>query len=217
MTLHAYLAYQALSQIERKGFFTGRYFWLGEYLSIATWMYETSSVLGYTYRDRLSKLVELMAEEGRTDDLMNFITTPATERMSKLKKTPQNFYEFYFETEAMEFMNKLHAVENDWHDFLLKAFKVKMRIDVAMPNMHMAVLEGIGFGYKYPELVEKFLSYKHDADQWKKFYSYGLDIGPTPPQNLPLTSHQVEAKKILKPFIEKIRPALLDLLELKNF
>src|ERR1035437_6837636 len=102
MTLHGYLAYQALSQIERKGLFTGRYFWLGEYLSIATWMYETSSVLGYTYRDRLSKLVELMAEEGRTDDLMNFITTPATERMSKLKKTPQNFYEFYFETEVME-------------------------------------------------------------------------------------------------------------------
>jgi len=45
MKLNGYLAHQALSKIEKKGLFKGKYFWLGEYLSFATATYETSSVL----------------------------------------------------------------------------------------------------------------------------------------------------------------------------
>jgi len=130
MKLNGYLAHQVLSQIERKVLFTGRYFRLGEYLSVATATYETSSVLGYTYRDRFSTLIELIAEEGGINNLMNYITTPATNRLSGLKKAPNNFYELFLGTEVIKLMKILfrsNRIESDdWHDFVLKKFKLNL-------------------------------------------------------------------------------------------
>ncbi len=220
MKLNGYLAHQALSQIEKKGLFTGRYFWLGEYLSFATATYETSSVLGFTYRDKFSTLIELIAEDGGTNNLMNYITTPGTERISKLKTAPNNFYELFYGTEAVRFMKMLlrdNRIEIDnWLDFMQKNFKLKLPLDIAFPSLQMTVAEGIGFGYKYPDLTEKFFSFKHDESDWKKWHNSGLNIGLTPPQNLPLTTLQLNAKKLIKPFVEKVRPELLDTLGLNN-
>jgi len=223
LKLNGYLAHQALSQIEKKGLFRGKYFWLGEYLGFATATYETSSVLGYTYRDKFSTLIELIAEDGGVNNLMNYITTPATNRISELKDTPNNFYELFFEKEAIDIMKMLlstNQIEHDnWHDFLPKNFKLKISLGFAFSKLQMTVAEGIGFGYKYPELTEKFLSYKYDEStkaKWRKWFNHGLDIGAEPPENPPLQTLQLDAKKLIKPFIEMVRPDLLETLELNN-
>ncbi len=223
MKLNGYLAHQALSQIEKKGLFKGKYFWLGEYLSFATATYETSSVLGYTYRDKFPTLIELIAEEGETNKLMNYITTPCTERISKLKKAPNNFYELFFGTEAVHLMKMLlrdNRIEiENWLDFMQKNFKLKLSLDIAFPTLQMTVAEGIGFGYKYPDLTEKFLSYKYNEaakSEWKKWFSVGLNIGHEPPENPPLPTLQLDVKNLIKPFIEKVHPELLDTLGLNN-
>ncbi len=183
----------------------------------------TSSVLGYTYRDRFPTLVELIAEDGRINDLMSYITTPATERISELKQAPNNFYELVFETEAKHFMKILPGSKqvkgNDWLDFTGKNFKLKMPFKIASIGLQMIVGEGIGFGYKYPDLTEKFLSYKYDKaakTEWKKAFNHGLDIGHEPPENKPLPILQLDAKNLIMPFIEKVHPELLDTLGLND-
>ena len=43
---------------------------------------------------------------------------------------------------------------SEWQDFP-KVYNWRMRLDYALFNLNMVLLEGIGFGYRFPELTEK--------------------------------------------------------------
>ena len=218
MKLNGYLAFQTLKPIEKKGFFSKRYVLFGEFICSAQWMYETCSILGYLYRDRFLIFLELLAEDGRQNDLINYISEPATDRLLKLSKEPQNFYDLFFESEVTSLMKKMHSYRliqySEFQDFI-KIFKNKIRLDYFLTHLQLLAGEGIGFGYKYPELTEKFFESKYDEKEWKKWNDYGLDIGSKPPAKIPFTTLQSNAKALITPFVEKVRPDLLDTLGLK--
>ena len=59
-----------------------------------------------------------------------------------------------------------------------------------------------------------FFSFEFNADEWKKWYSHGLDIGSEPPKIIPLTTMQEKAKNLITPFVEKYYPELINSLAL---
>jgi hypothetical protein len=214
-----YLSHQLITPAIKKGFFSGEYVFFGQYLTLANFLYETCSVLGYTFRDRLLIFLELMSEDGRQVDLLNWISTPAIKRLSEIPTEPKSFYELFYEPEHARLMKQYHNANptkySDSDDFT-KVYKRKMPVNAAMTNLQFAAAEGIGFGYTYPDLTEKLLSYVHDPSEWNSAYKYGLDIGPKPPEMVPLSTLVSNARTLITPFVEKVRPDLIEKLGLSK-
>ena len=215
-TLLGYLVRQIIAPVTRKGLFSGKYILFLEYLSHAQFLYETSAVLGYVYRDRLETFAELFSEPGRQADLANsFVTlTSVADRLASLPDEPKNFFDLFFESEGKELLKSvLHIDLTHFSDFP-KFRRLKIPIEYCYERLYgLTALEGIQLGSQYPELTEKLFSYKSDAEKWRRAYEAGLEIGPTPP-DMPLRERQAEAKALIKPYIEKMRSDLLTKLEL---
>src|SRR5207247_681212 len=95
-----------------------------------------------------------------------------------------------------------------WSDFPAVA-KQKMRSADMFSNLQVAAWEGIGLGSRYPELTEKLFSHAQDVEVWREARAAGLDIPATPPKLKPLRERQAEARAMIRPYIEKVRPDLL--------
>ena len=97
---------------------------------------------------------------------------------------------------------------SDWVDFP-KVCRLKMPIKYYFEYLDMTALEGIQLGSQHPELTEKLFSYEYDAEKWRMQYEAGLDIGPSPPETIPLSERQAGVKALIRPYIEKMRSDLL--------
>ena len=219
-SLLGYLAHEFIAPVKRAGLFSGEYVLFAEYLSHAQLLYETSAVLGCIYRDRLDTFAELFSEPGRQADLANFLITGTVvaDRLAALPDDPKNFYELFFKPELMK---KAHDFGLTQFSELLnlpklsrKVFMVKIPIKAAFEHSYDTALEGIQFGSQRPDLAEKLFSYQHDTEKWHFAHEAGLEIGASPPETIPLRERQAEVRKLIRPYVEKIRPDLLTKLEL---
>jgi hypothetical protein len=216
-SLLVYLAHQTLSEISKKGLFRGQYVVFGEYLAQTELLFEISSALGHLYRDNLNTLAITFMIESKTDNVTNLMTESAIERYKQYKPEYKNWIDFFFKTEALYITKKYQKfklIPNGlW--FNPKVYKSKVPYKVAITMLPTYSAEGIALGYQFPELIEKFFSFEYDASEWKKKYSYGLDIGSEPPKTISLKTMQEEVKNFIKPFVEKHYPELLSSLNLK--
>jgi hypothetical protein len=217
-SLLGYLSHQAIAPMVKKGLFSGHYIFLFEYLSSLYSLYAIGSVLGYTYRENFTIFLQLMSEEGRQGDLVKVMGKPAEERLAALKREPQNIYDLLV-SEGPTLMTDLHTPGiikySNWEDFP-KVSKFKLRPDYAVFRSQMLAAEAIGFGFQYPEITERLLSYEYDPEEWNKWYKAGLNIDPEPPKRIPLATLQAEAKALITPFVESVRPDLLAPLALQR-
>jgi len=201
-----------MSPITKKSLFKGQYVLFGEYLEQSQLLYEKCCVLGYIFRDKLNAFLELLREGGDDKTLNEFIDQigdPAAERLKSLKQTPKNFFDLFLESEGTKMMRQLYKVGlikySEWQDFP-KVYNWRMRLDYALFNLNMVLLEGIGFGYRFPELTEKLTSYEFDKFEWRKYYEAGLDIGAEPPQTMVMPERQKKVLSLITPFIEQFYP-----------
>jgi hypothetical protein len=219
-SLISYLAHGCIAPVKKKGLFSGEYVLFGEYLSHAQLLYETSAILGYIYRDKLNTFAELFSEPGRQADLANLIVTGTfvADRLAELPDEPKKFNELFFEPELMKQacnfgLTQFSELPNS-PDISRKVFTLKIPVQVAFQHSSMTALEGIQLGSQHLELTEKLFSYKHDPEAWRFAHEAGLEIGPSPPETIPLRERQVEVKTLIRPFVEKARPDLLSKLGL---
>src|SRR5258706_3013922 len=107
----SYLAHILIRPAKKKGWLSGDYVLLPEYLSQAQLLYETGAVLGYRYRDRIETFAELFSEPGRHVDLIYFLTTatPVGDRLATLSEDPKNFFELFTKSEARDLMRTMHS------------------------------------------------------------------------------------------------------------
>jgi hypothetical protein len=209
------LAHWCIAPVKRKGFFSGEYVLFAEYLSHAQLLYETSAVLGYIYRDRLGTFTELFSEPGRQADVTNLLVSGryVADRLAGLPDEPENFNDLFFTPELMVQARNFGLTQFSelpkYPDICRKVFTLKMPGQVAFEHSTVTFLEGIQLGSQYPELTEKLFSYKHDTEKWRFAYEHGVEVGPSPPETIPLKERQVEVMTFIKPFIEKARPDLL--------
>jgi hypothetical protein len=213
-----YFAHQTLSSITKKGMFSGEYVLFGEYLEQTQMLFEMSSALGYTYRDKIETFATLFSEEGKQKSVVDYMSTAAIERYKKYKPEHKNWFDFFFSTEALDITKRFQDAKilptGEW--FNPKVYKSKVPHKLAMVLLPTLSAEGIAFGYKYPELVEKFFSFIFKADEWNVAFKAGLDIGSEPPKTITLSTMQKEVKSLIKPIVEKYHPELAQSLDLNN-
>ncbi|MBA3963224.1 MAG: hypothetical protein H0X40_15175 [Chthoniobacterales bacterium] len=213
-SLLGYLAHEIIAPVTRKGLFAGRYVSFAEYLSHAQLLYELTAILGYMYRDKLEKFATLFSEPGRQADLAAFLATGSSvaDRVAGLADEPKDVYDLFFESEGtklMKAMQKGGATQfSDWSD-LPKVWRLKLPIKLYFEHLCMTALEGIQLGSQYPEMTERLFSYRRDPAEWSAAYQFGLDIGPSAPETVPLPERQSEAKALIRPYVERVHPNLL--------
>jgi hypothetical protein len=213
-----YLAFQILSSITKKGLLTGQYVLFGEYLEQTQLLFEITSALGYTYRDKMQTFAILFSEEGKQQSVIDYMSTSAIERYKTYKPQHKNWVDFFFGTEAVDITKRFQHAKilpnGDW--FNPQVYKSKIPHKVAMTILPTLSADGISFGYKYPELIEKFSSFVFNVDEWRSASKAGLDIGSEPPKIIPLPTMQKEAKDLIKPIVEKHYPELVQALNLSS-
>jgi len=215
-SLLGYLAYQSISSMVKKGLFSKSYIFLLDYLISTYSLYEICSVLGYTYRKNFTVFLQLMSEEGRQEDLIKVMGKPAEERLAGLGHDPANFYDL-LASEKSKLMMDLHKpgiIKYSNSEDFPKVSKFKLRPDYAVFRSQILAAEAIGFGFQYPELTERLISYEFDSEEWTKWHKIGLDIGAEPPKRIPRAQLQADAKALITPFVESLRPDLVEPLAL---
>jgi hypothetical protein len=199
---------------------SGEYVLFPECLSQAQLLYETTAALGTIYLAKLETFTELFSEPGRQADIANFLVTApvVTDRLTALPDEPNNFYEMYSKPEFMRKAGNFGVTQfselASSPKLLRKICILKIPVKEAFKRLFDAALEGIQLGIQYPDLVEKFFLYKYDANEWRVAHEAGLEIDPTPPKTIPLSDRQIEAKALIRPYIEQSRPDLLAKLDL---
>ncbi len=210
--LLAYLAHQIIRPVTKKGLFSDEYVLFGHYMPCAGFLYETGAILGYTFRDRLPSFVGLFTESGHEADAVAHIGDPAARRLAGLGEEPKDFTDLFWKPEAERLMKIMRDQGLTkccgWSDFPAVA-KQKMRLADIFSNLQVAAWEGIGFGSRYPELTQKLFAHAEDVEVWKEARAAGLDIPAAPPRRKAIWEREGEARAMIRPYIEKVRPDLL--------
>jgi hypothetical protein len=215
--LLAYLAEQVRAPIVRKGVFAGEYVLFGDYMPSSLFLFETSAVLGYTYRDRLAPFVSLFCQPGQERDLIAHMARDIEAKLAALGKEPKDFMELHFIPEATRFMQVFRGAGlttySEWIDFP-KLAKQKMRPADIWSQLQFMAAQGVAFGYSQPELAQKLFVYEDDPQEWQDARSNGLDIPASPPKAMSIHQRQAEALGLIRPYVVKARPDLLKTLGL---
>jgi len=217
-SLLGYLGAQAYVSIIRKGVFTGEHVLFLDYMANLSFLYETGAILGYTYRDRMISFVSLFCQPGRESNVISIMAEGVTDRLAALGHEPKDFMELYFIPEATRSMRLMRdqglTNYSDWIDFpKLAKHKIKATNKIG-EHLSFTVSDGVAFGYSRPELAEKLFKYEHDPQSWQDFRSHGLDIPASPTKAKSIHQRQVEALELIRPYVAKERPDLLNTLGL---
>jgi hypothetical protein len=210
----SYLAHVLITPVKKKGWLSGEYVLLADYLSQAQLLYETGAVLGYTYRNNLQSFAAVFTQPDRNVDLIYFLTTATgvADRLAALPEEPKNFYDLFFKSEAQNLLATMHkqgSVQSSELAQLPQVAKLKMPLKYYLEHLRMTALEGIQLGSHFSDLANKLFSYEYEADQWRFAYKAGLDVGPLPPKYVPLTEREVDARNLIRPYVEEVHPELL--------
>ena len=120
-TLLAYLAHEISAPIVHKALSGGEYVLFGDYMPRAHFLFETSAVLGYAFRDRLLTFVSLFSQPGHEVDLAEHLGDSVAARLASLEKEPSDFMELFFIPEATRLIGVLRNAGlttcTDWTEF----------------------------------------------------------------------------------------------------
>jgi hypothetical protein len=180
-------------------------------------LYEIGSILGYTYRDRLMSFVTLFCEVGQETDLIEHLPKSVSTKLAAFDQEPRDFMEFYFKPEATRLIRGLRDAGltscSDWGD-LPKLAKHKLKASDMWSTLQFTAAEGIALGYSQPDLAKRLFTYEADPQAWQEARSHGLDIPASPQKGKSIQQRQTEAKALIRPYVAKARPDLLNTLEL---
>lgn len=179
---------------------------LGQLMTVKMWLFETGAVLGRARSAELETLAILLARPGREKDVATYLIIRADELMRSCeRKEPATFFEFH------------QQVGNIDLEGLLKEGMKNVPLRVAHMIGQSGVVDGVGFGARYPDLTEAVYrrSYEQiDVDSWRRARAAGLDI-PEHPEKVTLEERQHEVLLEVSWFASEYYPELVEPLGLR--
>ena len=100
-TLLEYLAHEVVTPIVREDPAFGQFVYFGEYMPCAQFLFETTAVLGYIFRERIVTLIQLFCKPGHEESLMVLVRASVAARLRSLQHPPRDSFDLYFEPEAL--------------------------------------------------------------------------------------------------------------------
>jgi hypothetical protein len=212
LTLLEFLAHESIAPLTRKGWVTGEYVGLRDAMRKAQALYEAGVVLGYTFRDRFEIFVQLLGESSSLGETLSSLALAAASQLAQVPKEPRDFFDLFFKPELTRLMAVLRdagkAGCSEWSEFSRVADK-KIPRQETLTLFRDSVWKGIGFGYRYPEVTEVLFSRPPSAETWNVVREGLPDLPTTPPPPPDVAERQAEAKALLGPYLERLRPDLL--------
>lgn len=213
-----YIIYNLITPISKKRLFGKEYIFFNEYVMRTIALWSIGATLGYIYKDKMHVLLQLMTEDkSKIDDQIITLQKMGQMRYEEMPSTTNNFTDLIMNTELPQLMKSLYKsklIKYENADDFLKVSKTKMPTDYALMALQPLVYQAIGFGLKYPEVTEKFMTLSVDKSEWELARKSGLDI-PESPDDLDSFDQQKEnVKDMIRPYIQSKRPDLISILDL---
>ena len=228
--------------IEEGGFLeaSSEFIYLYDYISLLCFFYECGAIIGRALKDKLSTLeILLQLEPTQKNNTIISWQDVAEKRLKsyeeKHKKRPDTFKDFIFTQEALRitgFKFKTESIKGRGIKlFSKRLFFEKMPLKESTGEhllkrekieneMREFVLEGVGFGSRFPELTKE-LNWKYwaftdiDSNEWKKITHSFWDV-ENPLQVLSLKWQEKILLEMVHFYAENYYPELLEKVEIER-
>lgn len=178
-SLMFHLGWRYVEPFVEKGLLRGSYLRFSRLLNVDMWLYQTGAVLGRARQERVDILARMFSEPGRESEVREFMWVLATERMTSYGRQPQSFFDFLMTTEYAKAGLVWPPPDMEAVRKITKAGDMKIPLAEVESIVKGHILEGIGFGSKFPEFTEQMwrATYEtHDPDLWDRARAAGLDL-----------------------------------------
>ena len=214
-----YILHYLISSISKKRFLGKDYIFFNEFVSQTIFLYSICSTLGYTYKDKLHILLEIMTDDkDNINEAIIGLDKMAQIRYKEMRSTTLNFTELIFETELprlMEGFYKSKIIEYKNVSDFDKVYNTKIPVETAIYSLQPTAYQAIGFGYKYPNITKEFLTFSVSKDFRDLANKSGLNTTHQQDLVIPIHIQQENVKAVIKPYVEFTRPDLISKLDLE--
>lgn len=210
-----YLVENTLKPHYKKRFFGKDYILFNDYFINSYILSEHCLNLGYIYKNNFSNFIELFTDNTDKDGVLDSFKKFGESKKNEIKNEIFNTYELFLETEIQKVIDNLfsginiHNVED-----LNKIKDKKIPITLVETLTNLLVYKSIGFGINYPQICENLFNYEIDDEKYKEAYEVGLNI-PKEKNIMSINERINLTKSIIRPYVKKNRPDLIDVLDLK--
>jgi hypothetical protein len=213
-----HIIYNLINPISKKRLFGKDYIFFDGFVMRTIALYSIGATLGYTYRDKMHILLQLMTgDKSKIGDQIIALQKMAQMRYEEMPSNTKNFSELIMNTELPQLMKSFYKskiIAYESVDDFPKVSKKKVPTEYAFYALQPTVYQAIGFGLKYPEITEKFLSLSVDKEQWELARKSGFDIPENPDDLNSFEEQQENIKAMIKPYVHSKRPDLISMLDL---
>ena len=219
--LTAYLANVVIAPAVKKAFLGGPYVSFGSYIASSQILYETGTICGLLFRERMAIFVKLFCEPGRESEFLMFIREAAGDILRACADEPAGFIDLFARTEITFMMDRMRQAGltklSDWLD---SPQLVNHKIDLTnvFQRLQIVAVEGIGLGSQYAEIAERLWkkSYQDPAESelFRRFGLPGADMPQNPLRTVSFENRKREVLSLVKSYVSEARPDLLGPLEL---
>jgi hypothetical protein len=196
----------------KKRLFSAPYIPFPRYLGCYQVAFETGSVLGHVFRDKLATLVKLFCEPGREETLIIAMRELAQQKRARVEDC-QNFAAFaMFDEEKRIIANWSESgITETQREHETR--RLKITLEQGYKNICGAVTTGIGFGSAFPELTEQLWRAAYERtftrEEWQEYRRSGVVSGDEIPEPFPLAKRQEQILSLVELFVSTSRPELL--------
>jgi len=196
----------------KKRLFSTPYIPFPRYLGCYQVAFETGSVLGHAFRDKLATFVRLFCEPGREEELIIAMQELAQQKIARVGES-KNFAAFAMFDEEKRIMANWSESGITETQREHEAGRLKITLGQAYKNICGAVSTGIGFGSAFPELTEQLWKAAYEReftrDEWQEYRRIGVVSGEQIPKPLLLETRSEQLLSLVNLFVSTSRPELL--------
>ena len=202
----------------KKSLFGKEYIHFNDFHNQSYILSQNCLMLGFMYKDQLADFMKLITDsDADINQAIQGLEKMGDSVKDEINSETESSYDLFINSQQKKYIGLLNIkkkVKNENDHLLFLERKDKLPIPVIIPLTDMLIYSFIGFGYKYPELTEKFLSHKIDNNIIDSAIENGLNISI---ENLNVTINEklFLAKELIKPYVTKNNPELLKKLELE--
>jgi len=211
-TLLDYLAHEVVAPIVRIDPSSGQSVYFGQYMPCAQFLFETTAVLGYIFRDHMVTVIQLFCEPGHEEGLKVHMRGSVADRLKSLQHDACDAFDLYFEPEALRLI-KLMGADRVGSSDLANYANQRQELSYVLSLLRLTAAEGIGLGSLYSELTETVLSRSIDPRTWSRWLTAGFDLATFPPEARTIRQRRAQALFLIKPYVAALNPELLEMLE----
>ncbi len=216
--MNKYFLQTLFSPYVKKSLFGKQYMHFNDFHNQSYVLSQLCLMLGYTYKEQLADFMKLITDsEADINKAIQGLERMGGSVKDGINSETESSYDLFINSQHKKYIGLLNIkkkVKNENDPLLFLERKDKLPIPAIIPLIDMLSYSFIGFGFKYPELTERFLNHKTDNDFIDLAIESGLNISK---ENLNVSINEkiYLAKELIKPYVTKNKPDLLKNLELE--